>query len=214
LPRQVRCDRVRRDSYAFLIQRNLGPRGSNRRGRLDGRRGHLWTLLLNRNSLPSKPRIGSPVCAKHAVDCHLQGMSDSSFPLENVPRHLPLTLMDSQRVEVYRNLHKNCYSVRALTGENKGRVIDHVQSITLTDAKFVVQPAGRDRVLREKRKNVHAFVRGHISNEPFKNGTPVIYDPYLTNTFIFKHYNGAVKEARQVHLSFSDDGHSRIEASI
>ena len=125
-----------------------------------------------------------------------------------------LVMTVPQRVEVYRNLHKNCYSVRALTGKNKGRVIDYVQSITLKDAKFVVQPAGRDRVLREKRKNVHAFVRGHITDEPFKNGTPVKYDPYLTDAFIFKHYNGTVKEAQWVHLSFSNDGHSRIEASL
>ncbi|SVD12165.1 uncharacterized protein METZ01_LOCUS365019, partial [marine metagenome] len=41
------------------------------------------------------------------------------------------------RVEVYRNLHKGCFSVRALNGEDKGRVIDHVQSIMLRDATFV-----------------------------------------------------------------------------
>ncbi len=116
------------------------------------------------------------------------------------------------RVEVYRNLHKNCYSVRALTGENKGKVIDHVQSITLKDAKFVVQPAGRKRVLREKRKNVHAFVRGHITDEPFKKGTPVKYDPYLTDAFVYKYYNGTIQEAQRVHLSFTDEGHSKIEA--
>ena len=125
-----------------------------------------------------------------------------------------LVMAVPQRVEVYRNLHKNCYSVRALTGKNKGRVIDYVQSITLKDAKFVVQPAGRDRVLREKRKNVHAFVRGHITDEPLTHGAPVIYDPYLTNAFVFKHYNGTGKEARRVHLSFSNDGHSHIEASL
>ncbi len=118
------------------------------------------------------------------------------------------------RVEVYRNLHKDCYSVRALNGENKGKVIDYVQSITLKNAKFVVQPAGRKRVLQEKRKNVHAFVRGHITNEPFKGGTPVLYDPYLTDTFVFKNFdNKTVTEAQQVHLSFTEDGHSRIEAS-
>ena len=52
-------------------------------------------------------------------------------------------MQNSERVEVYRNLHKNCFSVRALTGENKGKVIDHVQEITLKDVKFAVQPAGR-----------------------------------------------------------------------
>ena len=126
----------------------------------------------------------------------------------------------SQRVEVYRNLHKNCYSVRALTGDNKGLVIDHVRSITLKDATFIVQPAGRNKVLREKRKNVHAFVRGYTTDESITHGMPVRYDPYLNDAFIItrpmwsKDYDEIVRKARQVHLSFSDDGRSRIEASL
>ena len=63
-------------------------------------------------------------------------------------------MQNSERVEVYRNLHKNCFSVRALTGENKGKVIDHVQEITLKDVKFAVQPAGRKSVLKEKQKKI------------------------------------------------------------
>ena len=131
-----------------------------------------------------------------------------------------MTMAVPQRVEVYRNLHKNCYSVRALTGENKGRVIDHVRSITLKDATFVVQPAGRDRVLREKRKNVHAFVRGYVTDESITHGMRVRYDPYLNDAFVItrpmwsKDYDEIVRKARQVHLSFSDDGHSHIEVSI
>ena len=70
---------------------------------------------------------------------------------------------DSKRVEVYRNLNFGCFSVRALGGKHKGLVIDHVIQITLENAEFVVQPAGNRRVRDEKRKNVHAFVRGEKS---------------------------------------------------
>jgi hypothetical protein len=124
-----------------------------------------------------------------------------------------------QRVEVYRNLHKNCYSVRALNGENKGRVIDHVQSIILKDATFVVQPAGRDRVLQEKRKNVHAFVRGTITDQPVSHGLSVRYDPYLNDAFIVtrptwsKYYDEIIRKAKQVEMSF-EEGHSKIKASL
>ena len=127
--------------------------------------------------------------------------------------------MTFQRVEVYRNLHKGCFSVRALSGENKGRVIDHVHSITLTDATFVVQPAGRDRVLREGRKNVHAFVRGIITTEPFERGLPVRYDPYLNDAFVVTRPAGPmrsdeiIRNAKQVLMSF-EDGHSKILATI
>ena len=115
------------------------------------------------------------------------------------------------RVEVYRNLHKNCFSVRALSGENKGRVIDHVQSIMLKDATFAVQPAGRERVLREQRKNFHAFVRGTITDQPIQHGVPVRYNPYLNNAFVI--YDGIIRKAKQVHMSF-EQGHSKILASV
>ena len=59
------------------------------------------------------------------------------------------------KIEVYWNLHKEMFSVR-----HKGKVIAHVACINVKDAKFVVQKAGRERVLREKKKNVHAFIRG------------------------------------------------------
>jgi hypothetical protein len=124
-----------------------------------------------------------------------------------------------QRVEVYRNLHKNCYSVRALSGENKGRVVNHVQAIILKDATFVVQPAGRDRVLREQRKNVHAFVRGTITDQPVVHGLSVRYDPYLNDAFIVtrptrsKYYDEIIRKADRVEMSF-EEGHSRIKASL
>lgn len=61
------------------------------------------------------------------------------------------------RVEVYWNLHKHQYSIRS-----KGRVIMHADKVMLRDAKFVVQPAGRERVLATGQKSIHAFVRGEL----------------------------------------------------
>ena len=66
-----------------------------------------------------------------------------------------------KKVEVYRNLHKNCFSIR-----QNGKVVDYVysgQELHLTDVEFRVQPAGRERVRREKKKNVHAYVKGTVA---------------------------------------------------
>jgi hypothetical protein len=63
------------------------------------------------------------------------------------------------RVEVYWNLHRSCWSVRRAGG----RVLYHARAVTLDDVTWVVQPAGRARVLREGRKNVHAFARGTLT---------------------------------------------------
>jgi hypothetical protein len=60
-----------------------------------------------------------------------------------------------KRIEAYYNLHKRCLSYR----ESGGKV-NHASVVIISDATFSVQPAGREKVRREKRKNVHAYVRG------------------------------------------------------
>ena len=71
--------------------------------------------------------------------------------------------MENERVEVYYNLHKHVLSVR-----QHGRVIMHTPCVELNDVTFAVQPAGRNKVIKEKRKNVHAFVRGNLVNSESK----------------------------------------------
>ena len=69
------------------------------------------------------------------------------------------TFRKSEPMRVYRNLHKKCWSVQQ---KQKGRwkVVAHAESITLLDCVFRVSEAGRQRVLRESRKNVHAYIQG------------------------------------------------------
>lgn len=67
------------------------------------------------------------------------------------------------KVFVYRNLHTGKWSVKALEGAFKGKVIAHVEAIEILGAELKVSEAGRQRVLREKRKNVHAGVAGWVS---------------------------------------------------
>jgi len=62
------------------------------------------------------------------------------------------------RVEVYRNLRNGLMSVR----ECGGRVLTHEHDVFIRGARFVVGPMGRERVLREGQKNVHAYVRGEL----------------------------------------------------
>ena len=92
----------------------------------------------------------------------------------------------SRPVEVYRNLHKKCWSVR-----QRGKVLLHTDYITLKDCNFVVNEKGRQKVLETKRKNVHAFIRGyliHPSKTAFhKEGvefTVITYNPYHNDNFL------------------------------
>ena len=100
-------------------------------------------------------------------------------------------LHHGDRVEIYRNLNNGTHSIR-----RNGKVVKHLehhQSIFLKDVKFVVQPAGREKVRREGRKNVHAFVRGTVimpstmncTTDEFKDKMPleVQYNPYHADHF-------------------------------
>lgn len=114
------------------------------------------------------------------------------------------------RVEVYYNIHKQTFSVRALEGEYKGKVIKHTQLVQLTNAKFVVQPGGRRRVLDENRKNVHAFVRGELYDTTgqkdygvdFCDMTEVYYNPYMFDSFVNRKTSKAVESAPYVYMCF------------
>lgn len=89
------------------------------------------------------------------------------------------------RVFCYYNLHKSCFSIKALSGPNKGRVVKHLDLVYLKDVIFKVSEAGRQRVLATKRKNVHAGVIGELlDTPPLGTEVPVAYDPYKYNSFV------------------------------
>lgn len=106
--------------------------------------------------------------------------------------------MTTQRVHVYRNLHRSAYSVRL-----NRYVIRHCDDIVLQNAKFVVQPAGRARVLREKRKNVHAYISGVVTNHVDipSEAISVRYCPYDAETFVKTDDNEPVFSAKIVWLT-------------
>lgn len=85
--------------------------------------------------------------------------------------------------EVYFNLHKQCLSERPVGGR-----VRHVTEARYATVAFVVQPAGREKVRREGKKNVHAFVRGYRVNDmpltPTDDAFKVIYNPYKYDSFM------------------------------
>ncbi len=93
-------------------------------------------------------------------------------------------------VEVYKNLHKNKWSVR---DKKTRRVVTHADVIILADCTFKVSPAGNARVRREHKKYVHAFVVGDrsayrkyglLSDIKGLKPVKVFYNPYRDTTFV------------------------------
>lgn len=110
-----------------------------------------------------------------------------------------------QKVFVYFNLHKKVFSLRAANGINKGRVIGHTNQVLLENVAFKVSESGRQRVLLERRKNVHAGVQGTLVSLDLisipEGARIASYNPYKHNRFFYKDTGEDLIEAKQVYLT-------------
>ena len=94
---------------------------------------------------------------------------------------------ESRKVFIYKNLHKDCWSVK-----QDGLVKMHTHDLSLFDCSFRVNAKGREKVLEERRKNVHAGISGYIdldwneenvSREGQKTQL-AMYNPYKYKSFV------------------------------
>lgn len=93
---------------------------------------------------------------------------------------------ESKRVKVYFNLHKKVWSVLHMTPKG-WRLFCHMPVLTLDNVTWKVSEAGRQRVLREKRKNVHAFGIGTLATictiRQDAEWEAIRYNPYEMGSF-------------------------------
>lgn len=124
------------------------------------------------------------------------------------------------KVFVYRNLHQDCWSVKS---RETGRVIAHADEVQLSNVEYKVSEAGRQRVLREKSKNVHAGLVGTLvdfdpiggkmptypaaafSSDPsIKPGkadpVSITYNPYKYSHFVVRHSEQPVETSETAIL--------------
>jgi len=95
-------------------------------------------------------------------------------------------MSNTDRVRAYYNLHRKCFSVQDY---KTGLVVEHTNKLRFTNAMFVVRKSGNEKVKKEGRKNVHAFVNGirqpkwmtpHLSYQEVK------YNPHTMDYFKYK----------------------------
>ena len=129
-------------------------------------------------------------------------IENTSKALQELPKFVAGLVDLNQPVEVYKNLSRDCYSVR-----QGGIVRFHTHAICLKDVEYKVSEAGRQRVLRQKRKNVHAVVKGTIvhSRELWFEKLPfpadwVTYNPYKNDSFYVVGDGEKIKESQYADL--------------
>lgn len=91
----------------------------------------------------------------------------------------------TKQVKIYKNLHNGLFSVM-----QNNLVVAHIESFKMSSVIFKVNESGRQRVIHEKKKNVHAFICGllqdvncDIDNVP---KVCISYNPYKYDYFYFK----------------------------
>ena len=119
--------------------------------------------------------------------------------MKDEPRYL---LDYDRRVEVYRNLHKGCWSIR-----QDGLVKAHTEVAFLLNPRFVVRENGRLRVNERKSKNVHAWLSGILHENPSRvheiGNTAwrmITYDPYKYKSFVLKTDKKPITNAKQAWM--------------
>lgn len=114
----------------------------------------------------------------------------------------------------FRNLHHKgvVWSV-----QSEGKTISHNDHLLIKNAKFVVQPAGREKVRLTKRKTVHAGIRGEVVTDPYEAAAilggidrtrTAYYNPYTVDHFVDG--DGNKLETAGVVLLTSVDGKPRV----
>jgi hypothetical protein len=93
----------------------------------------------------------------------------------------------------YRNLHKKGV-VWSIKDWKTKKVVDYATEVFFENVELKVSEAGRQRVLREKQKNVHAGVKGtRLDKEPLCEWVKASYNPYKEDSFI--------SEGKKVHMA-------------
>lgn len=120
------------------------------------------------------------------------------------------------KVRVYRNLHNNMWSVQYYNKLKKGwRLLAHMNEIYLENVTFKVNENGRQKVISEKRKNVHAFIEGDLNNiSPnrrecidYNLGFNVTYNPYKYDSFVIPMGKGTyekINKAEYCYMNIED----------
>lgn len=107
-------------------------------------------------------------------------------PLRVRPRLAPMAgrkLRSAALVAVYRHLPREVFSVRALDGPDKGRVLGHGTQLGLREARMVVNERARRKIAAGSPKDVHAWITGRLSTVTLRDPVRITYRPHQRGEF-------------------------------
>ncbi|MGR5296861.1 hypothetical protein ACPV5U_19635 [Vibrio mediterranei] len=113
------------------------------------------------------------------------------------------------RCRVYRNLNNGCFSVMAMEGTYRNKVVAHVDELILEPMEShpvnVVLAGGLLRARKEARRNVHAYLQGQVfipHTQP-ELDFEITYYPFVDDNFKNKSSDLPI-EKWDKHIYFND----------
>ena len=107
---------------------------------------------------------------------------------------------DTIPVRVYFNLNRKVWSIQSYQPGKGWRLLTHSTNLTLRNAVTKVSESGRQRVIRERQRNVHAYIQGELIRTvpQTHSGRRLSYNPYTGPDFIWKDDNSVATELGEV----------------
>lgn len=100
------------------------------------------------------------------------------------------SIEQGKRYEVYRNLHKQTFSI--LDPQTR-LVVGHGDEFIMTDVEYVVRQGGKKKAIETGVRNVHAVMLGQIHTEvditTLKIRDQVTYNPFIQTGFFYSSGN-------------------------
>lgn len=134
-------------------------------------------------------------------------------PIANTYKEQVALLNPEKPIRVYRNLNRKFGKEKGFWSVKQGVVRFHCTQIFLKNVTFPVNERVRLEVVRDKKKQVHAYVEGFITDRPtyYDGYEAITYNPYENKKFVC--CSGEVKAAEACMLVRLSDGKMRVYAS-
>jgi hypothetical protein len=127
--------------------------------------------------------------------------------MKNIIRNLN-EFDNSKPFKVYRNLNKKgWFSIIGYHLKKKSYLLyAHANNFKANNIEFKVSEAGRQRVLSNQKRNVHAFAHCmglelDNSNVEYSRDNKVSYNPYKHGNFYMKHTGEIINEANSIFVT-------------
>ena len=105
------------------------------------------------------------------------------------------TLQEGDKVKVYRNLHNGAFSIKV------GKyIVAHAPTVHVKNAVMQVDEKKRQSVIKNKVKEVHAYITGYFSLDCFNKDSAreMYYNPYKVAYFTDSETETSVQQATSV----------------